>query len=151
MRQLRLRSSNQSLPTSLPIDRCMMPGKPWLKIAVFVCQTLALGACGSTLGSTSNTALPAPVATTPKTTPHSSTMRVIVKFSKPVPYNNTDFLNAMAQQIQAPVFYLSSLSTDTHVYLLKPQPMQKPADLLQQLSAMPAVLRVEVDTIAQPN
>lgn len=151
MQHFSLRSSKQSLPKSLTIDKCISPGNPWLKIAVLLFQATALGACSSTIVSTPHMATPDPVAATPKTTPHTSPVRVMVKFAKPVPYKDTAFLNTMAQQIQAPVVYLSSISTDTHVYLLNLQPAQKPADILLRLSAMSAVLRVEVDSLAKTN
>lgn len=83
--------------------------------------------------------------------PHGQALRVIVKFKQTVPYRDAAFLRDMAQQIHARIAYLSSVSPDTHVYQVEPQPGQSPADILRSLSAVSSVLRVEADALAQPS
>lgn len=74
-------------------------------------------------------------------------LRVIVKFRQKVPYSDAAFLQNIAQQIQTPIAYISSVSVDTHVYQLVPQPGQNHADILRRLSAIPSVLSVESDAL----
>lgn len=78
-------------------------------------------------------------------------LRVIVKFRQAVPYRDAAFLQDIAQQIHARITYISSVSLDTHVYQIEPQPGQSQADLLRRLSDLPSVLRVEADAVAQPS
>ena len=78
-------------------------------------------------------------------------MRVIVKFRQPEPYRDAAFLQDIAQRIHARIVYLSSVSLDTHVYQIEPQPGQSPADVLQNLGVIPSVLWVEADAMAQPS
>lgn len=78
-------------------------------------------------------------------------LRVIVKFRQTVPYRDAAFLQGIAQQIHARITYISSVSLDTHVYLIEPQPGQSQAELLRRLSDLPSVLRVEADAVAQPS
>ncbi len=78
-------------------------------------------------------------------------MRVIVKFRQTVPYRDAAFLQDIAQHIHGRIAYISSVSLDTHVYQVEPQPGQSQADILQSLAAIPSVLRVEADAMAQPS
>lgn len=78
-------------------------------------------------------------------------LRVIVTFRWEAPYRDAAFLQAMARQTQARIAYISSVSLDTHVYRVEPRLGQSQADLLQSLSGIPSVLRVEVDAVARPS
>ena len=77
-------------------------------------------------------------------------MRVIVKFRQTVPYRDAVFLHDIAQHIHGRITYLSSVSLDTHVYQIVPEPGQSQADILQNLGVISSVLRVEADAMAQP-
>jgi len=124
----------------------------WRQIgaSVLVCLSLALCACADS-AVTPTAATPVPAASSEKATSQGQSLRVIVKFRQPVAYNDAAFLTNISQQIGTQLVYLSSVSTDTHVYLVKVQASQKPEALLQRLSAVPDVLRVEVDSLAQPS
>ena len=78
-------------------------------------------------------------------------LRVIVNFRQPVPYRDAAFLQGIGQQIRARVTYLSSVSADTHVYQIEPQPGLSQADVLRNLSAIPSVRRIEADAVARPS
>ena len=78
-------------------------------------------------------------------------LRVIVKFRQTVPYRDAAFLQGIARQIRARITYISSVSPDTHVYQVEPRPGQSHADILQSLSGIPSVLRVEADAMARPS
>ena len=78
-------------------------------------------------------------------------VRVIVQFRREVPYRDAAFLQDIARQTHARMAYLSSVSLDTHVYQVEPQPGQSQADLLRSLSGISSVLRVEVDAVARPS
>ena len=68
-----------------------------------------------------------------------------------MPYRDAAFLQDIAQRIHGRIAYISSISLDTHVYQVEPQPGQRQADVLRSLSALPSVQRVEADTLAQPS
>lgn len=76
--------------------------------------------------------------------------RIVVRFRTVVPYQDPAFLQGVAQQIQAQLSYVASVSSDTHVYLLQPLPGQSSADALKRLVNLPAVLWAEPDRIATP-
>lgn len=82
---------------------------------------------------------------------YSQVLRVIVKFRQVVPYRDAAFLQNMAQHIDARIAYISSVSTDTHVYQIEFQPGQSHADILRRLSGIPAVLWVDADAVARPS
>lgn len=119
--------------------------------SILLFQSLVLGACTTSVAPTSISTTPALSVAAKKTTVHVKNLRVIVKFKQAVAYNESAFLQTLSQQVGAPVVYLSSVSTDTHVYLLKLQAAQTPQDLVQRLSTVPSVLWAEVDAMAQPS
>jgi hypothetical protein len=119
---------------------------------VIFLATLALSACSPSAPlpakSLPPTNSPTPASVSPV---NSQALRVIVKFRKPVPYRDTAFLQDMTRHIHARVAYLGSVSPDTHVYQIEPEPGQSGAAVVQRLSALPSVLRVEIDTVAKPS
>ncbi|MHB1248146.1 MAG: hypothetical protein ACYCZL_01855 [Polaromonas sp.] len=120
-------------------------------LTVILLTTLALSACGPSALAPA-TPLTQHGTAPPSVSPvHDQSLRVIVKFRQTVPYRDDAFLQSIALQIQARVAYLGSVSPDTHVYRIEPQPGQSQADILQRLSEIPSVLRVETDTVARPS
>ena len=73
-------------------------------------------------------------------------MRIIVQFKSPATPDAQAFVQALQTRTHAPVHYVAAVSADTHVYRLQPQPEQNPAQVLQQLSAMPEISRAELDS-----
>lgn len=128
------------------------PGNPRRDGTVILLTALALSACSPSALAPATTPLtqngPAPTAVNPA---NGQALRVIVKFGQPVPFRDADFLHSIALQIHARVAYLGSVSLDTHVYRIEPQPGQSQADILQRLSEIPSVLHVETDTVARPS
>lgn len=112
---------------------------------------LAICACSSSAVVAANPAEQNSHAPTVKNSAHGQALRVIVKFKQTVPYRDAAFLQGIAQQIRARITYISSVSPDTHVYQVESQPGQSRADILQSLSGVPSVLRVEADAMARPS
>lgn len=111
---------------------------------------LTLSACSRSTLALAQPSLPEPDPSASVDPAHGQVLRVIVKFRQSVSYRDAAFLQDMAQQINARITYLSSVSSDTHVYRLEFQPGLNHADILRRLSGLPAVLWVEADAHAQP-
>ncbi len=121
-------------------------------LTVVLLTTLALSACGPSALAPATTPLAQNgAAPTSVNQVSGQALRVIVKFRQTVPYRDDAFLQSIALQIQARIAYLGSVSPDTHVYRIEPLPGQSQADILQRLSEIPSVLRVETDTVARPS
>ena len=99
---------------------------------------------GNSPGSAVNTNTPASMVPLPA-------VRVVVQFNPPVAFQSAYFLQKLQVQTQAQVRYLGGVSQDTHVYNFQPLAGQTYAQLLQRLSAMPEVARVELDQKAKAN
>ncbi len=115
----------------------------WPAIAKVCCLLVPLAGCGQPAPPQ-----PDPPAAAPQggaSQPHGQPIRVIVKFSQAVQYQSDAFLQDLQERIKARVSYVSSVSPDTHVYQLEPQPGQSAAQTLQSLGALPFVQRVEID------
>ena len=78
-------------------------------------------------------------------------VRVVVQFNQPVAFQSEPFLYYLQMQTQAQARYLGSVSPDTHIYSFQPRAGQTYAQLLQLLSAMREVARVELDQKAKAN
>lgn len=78
-------------------------------------------------------------------------VRVIIQFRVAVAYRDPVFVKDLAQQIQAGLSYVSSVSDSTHVYLLAPLPGQPVADAIARLMRLPTVQWVERDAMAHPS
>jgi hypothetical protein len=72
-------------------------------------------------------------------------VRTIVQFKNPAAINAPAFVQRLQALTPNAVRYVAAVSTDTHVYILQPQPGQSSVQLLQQLNAMPEIARVEFD------
>lgn len=110
------------------------------------------------LGACAQVASPSPAATGAQTVPLAivspvteQPVRVIVRFRVAVAYRDPAFVQDLAQQIQAGLSYVSSVSESTHVYLLAPLPGQPAADAIARLMRLPTVQWVERDTIVHPS
>ena len=117
-----------------------------LMAAVLGLQLLC--ACGQPVPVHSGTSGP---VITRETTVQSTTekpARVIVRFRRDVPYRDATFLQDITLQIQARITYVSSVSGDTHVYLLESLPGSKQADALRRLANLSIILSVELDQLA---
>ena len=77
-------------------------------------------------------------------------VRAIVKFRQIVAYRDPVFVQSLSQQTQARVSYVSSISEDTHVYLIEPLGMDDSVGALARLGKSPGVLSVELDRKATP-
>ena len=77
-------------------------------------------------------------------------VRAIVKFRQIVAYRDPVFVQSLSQQTQARVSYVSSISEDTHVYLIEPLGMDDSVGALARLGKSPSVLSVELDRKAKP-
>lgn len=77
-------------------------------------------------------------------------LRVIVKFKQTVPYRDAGFLQDISRKINAPIYYINSVSADTHTYRIEPQAGQRQAEIIQRLTGIPVVQYAEVDTVALP-
>ena len=75
--------------------------------------------------------------------------RVIVQFKHTAAINAQAFVQRLQTLTASTVHYVAAVSTDTHVYTLKPRPGQSSAQLLQQLSTMPEIARAEFDQKAK--
>lgn len=78
-------------------------------------------------------------------------VRVVVQFNQPVAFQSESFLHHLQAQTQAQARYLGAVSADTHIYSFQPRAGQTYAQLLQLLSAMREVARVELDQKAKAN
>ena len=123
---------------------------PRLVLALILTTSLNLSACSqATLAA--DPLHPAQSRSSVSENPsRSQSLRVIVKFRKPVPYRELAFLQGMGEKIHAPVRYVSSVSPDTHVYQIDTQPGQSSVDILTLLGNVPEVLLVEADAVAKP-
>ena len=74
-----------------------------------------------------------------------SPVRVIVHFKHPATVDAQAFVHTLQTYTRAPVQYVAAVSPDSHVYRLQAQAEQSPAQLVQQLSAMPEIARAELD------
>lgn len=72
-------------------------------------------------------------------------LRAIVKFRQIVAYQDPAFVQSLSQQTQARVSYVSSISEDTHIYLIELIGMHDTAGALRRLGGSPSVLWVELD------
>ena len=72
-------------------------------------------------------------------------VRAIVKFRQIVAYRDPAFVQSLSQQTQARISYVSSISEDTHVYLIEPLGTRDTAGVLTQLGKLPNVMWVELD------
>jgi hypothetical protein len=78
-------------------------------------------------------------------------VRIIVQFNQPVAFQSAAFLHVLHEQTQAQVRYISAIFSDTHVYSFQPTTGSTYAQLLQRLSTMREISRVELDQKAQAN
>jgi hypothetical protein len=133
------------------IGSAVLRGSRWRDGTAILLTGLAMSACSSSAVLATNPApqnSPAPTSMNPA---DGQALRVIVKFKQTVPYRDAAFLRDISQRIHARMVYLSSVSLDTHVYQVEAQRGQSHADILRSLSAVPSVLRVEADALAQPS
>jgi hypothetical protein len=113
---------------------------------------LALSACGAPLHETGQPSAPASHGARATNAAFGEPVRVVVKFKQQTtPYRDAAFLQDMGRQIQARIAYVASVSPDTHVYQVEPRLGQSQADLIRQLSGLPAVARAEADAVARPS
>lgn len=101
---------------------------------------LALACC--LLACAQETAGPAPAPSAVNALPP---VRVILQFNRPTDYQSEPWLNTLQAQTQAQVHYIAAVSGDTHIYRFQPAAGYTYAQLLQRLSALPGVTRVELD------
>lgn len=78
-------------------------------------------------------------------------IRVILQLKNPHAFQSAAFLHNLQAQTQAQVHYIGAVLNDTHVYSFQPPVGQSYAQLLQRLSAMPEVVRVEMDQKIKTN
>lgn len=119
------------------------------KVAGVVVCVSGLLACaqsvpGNSPGSPVNASAPASTVPLPA-------VRVVVQFNQPVAFQSAYFLQKLQVQTQAQVRYLGGVFQDTHVYSFQPLAGQTYAQLLQRLSTMPEVSRVELDQKTKAN
>jgi len=72
-------------------------------------------------------------------------IRVILHFKETLAFNNAAFLQALHDQTQAQVQYVTAVSKDTHVYRFQPPTGLSYTQLIQRLSNMPGIAHVEAD------
>ncbi len=123
----------------------------WPYFALISLAALALSACSSTPPAF---ATPSARHDLPLHTVDSGVgkaLRVILKFRQTVPYRDAAFLQDIGHHIHGRITYITSVSLDTHVYQIEPQPGQSHEDILRSLANIPSVLRVEADALAQPS
>lgn len=72
-------------------------------------------------------------------------VRIILQFKSPTAYQSDAVLHTLQTQTQAQVRYITSVSRDTHVYHFQPAAGHTYAQLLERLSSLPMVARVEID------
>lgn len=109
-----------------------------------------LAACTETLPVAAPNPVAAPDSRAANLPAQAQPLRVIVRFRTAVPYQDAAYLRNLGQQVQAELRYVASVSPDTHVYLLQPQPGLGSTDTLKRLASQPAVLWVERDRLATP-
>lgn len=109
-------------------------------------------ASASVLIACSQTVVAPPMQNTPSVTkavvvqPNAEkAVRAIVKFRQIVAYRDPAFVQSLSQQTQARISYVSSISEDTHVYLIEPLGTRDTAGVLTQLGKLPNVMWVELD------
>ena len=71
--------------------------------------------------------------------------RLILTFNRSVPFSSDGFLLDMQSQTLARFSYLGSISIAAHVYEIQPLRGQTVGQVLQNLTRLPVVQRVEVD------
>lgn len=76
-------------------------------------------------------------------------LRIVVQLKAPTQGTDPAWLRALQDAAQAPVQYVAAVSDDTHVYALLWSAERDTAALLQRLSQLSAVVRVERDTRGQ--
>jgi hypothetical protein len=89
--------------------------------------------------------LPVPAASEPRP------LRVIVQFKGAAAPNSERLLKELSRQAQAPVRYMASVSPDTHVYAIELRQNQDPRSVLESLSSLSGVARVEEDGVVKIN
>lgn len=89
-----------------------------------------------------------PAATT-DSAGHTVVRRVVIQLRAPTQATDPVWLRSLQDQAQAPVHYVTAISTDTHVYALLWPTDRSGDDLLARLAQLPEVLRVEHDTRAK--
>lgn len=102
---------------------------------------VSLLACAQETPGTHHNATQNPAAMATQTHP----ARIMVQFKNPSTIDAPGFAQRLQTLTHAPARYLAAVSADTYVYLLHTQPGQSPAQMLQQLNAMPEVARAEFD------
>jgi hypothetical protein len=80
-----------------------------------------------------------------------SVLRIVVQLKAPTQGTDPAWLRALQDQAQAPVQYVAAVSDDTHVYALLWRAERSTAELLQRLSQLGAVARVELDARNHPH
>lgn len=123
------------------------PNLPYRLMGV-VLSTLGLLACAQPSYDWSAHMLPPPNllnidATARPAAPTS--LRVMVQFKESVAGDDANVLQVLQAQSGGPLRFLSSVSTDTHVYSLQLAANQDVAQALQRLATAPGVKRVERD------
>ena len=125
-------------------------GTRYLCLVVSMASTSLLIACSQTVAAP-------PIQNTPSVTKAvvvqsnaDKAVRAIVKFRQIVAYRDPAFVQSLSQQTQARVSYVSSISEDTHVYLIEPLGMHDTAGALRRLGSLPSVLWVELDRKVTP-
>ena len=112
-------------------------------------STLGLWACAQSPGYPNPDPLPPPNLLQGGAMTGLVSVRVIVQFKQPGTFRDDVFLKTLEQQVQAPVRYLTAVSSDTHVYGVQLPADQAPTATLQRLGALPSVARAELDDKAR--
>lgn len=139
------------------VDQLMMQPAVTKRCCIrYLCLVVSM-ASASLLIACSQTVATPPMQNTPSVTKAvvvqsnaDKAVRAIVKFRQIVAYRDPAFVQSLSQQTQARVSYVSSISEDTHVYLIEPLGMHDTVGALTRLGRLPSVLWVELDRKVTP-
>ena len=134
----------------------MLPDSLKTSVARYFCRFASIASASLLVACSQPVAAPA-VQNTPSVTKAvvvpanaDKAVRAIVKFRQIVAYRDPAFVQSLSQQIQARVSYVSSISEDTHVYLIEPLAVHDTAGAFRRLGSVPTVLWVELDRKVTP-
>ena len=138
---------DQSMKPPAARKRCY-PRRFWL--VVLMASTSLLIACSQTVVAPPMQNAPSVTKAVVAQPNVDKAVRAVVKFRQIVAYRDPAFVQSLSQQTQARISYVSSVSADTHVYLVEPLGMHDAASAVARLGKLPSVLWVELDSKVTP-
>lgn len=128
----------------------MMPRTTTLQRTAAILLSLLLTACAREAITYPTDVLPPPNLQAVGDPSAIATVRVVLQFNTTkLAFDEEAFVTSLQVQAQVPMHYVAAVAGDTHIYGLELPTAQSPAPALQRLTALPTVVRVELDSKAK--